>query len=229
MKSVKLLNVEISLHISTHMHCTQKKNRGHRNYTEMLSAKHKNLMCIYQNRLCRYSFGNFGAFSQPVSCLTVAYRSLMPALGLMWLGRVLLRRAMSLPILCAKALASSVRPARINRFFRRSFAFVASVTVYITRISGCGCNWTLRIEQLKQLRHYRRHQCPVACRLLGRSFLPRHSVRTENVTYNYRVKKKFWRTCCRSPSDFDEINYPGYLRSVRVSVTLAVNANNVDV
>ena len=196
----------------------------------MLSAKHTNLMCIYQNRLCRYSFGNFGAFSQPVSCLTVAYRSLMPALGLMWLGRVLLRRAMSLPILCAKALASSVRPARINRFFRRSFAFVASVTVYITRISGCGCNWTLRIEQLKQLlgdiiegiNVLLRVDCWGGVSSLVIACGPRMS---RTIT----EWKKFWRTCCRSPSDFDEINYPGYLRSVRVSVTLAVNANNVDV
>jgi len=48
-------------------------------------------------------------------------------LWLIRLSRVLLRAAMSFPIRRARAFASSIRPARLWRFFRRSFDLIAGV------------------------------------------------------------------------------------------------------
>jgi len=62
-----------------------------------------------------------------VTCLTAAHMSLALVLGLMCLSRVLFCLVMSVPIRSASASASSIRPALMSLFLRRSLALMSGV------------------------------------------------------------------------------------------------------
>jgi len=87
----------------------------------------RNTRVMLIERVSRYIVDETSALSTPVNCLTAAHKSLVLVLELMRLRRDWLRLTMSLPILKARALAFSVWPARIRRFFLRSFALICGV------------------------------------------------------------------------------------------------------